>query len=164
MMDIMDTAQLSNELTYSRYLMNNGQMRQYFQDLNMPEYIALHMITQAAPKETGGSGKAYLKELAEKMRLPMHSLSKIVGGLRDRGYLEWAHDGNGSEGTYVVITPSGAKHLGEQEKRLREYNERVIEQYGKENMVQLLEMMKRLEAIMISELEKTEAADDIGTE
>ena len=37
----LDITKLSNELTYQRYLFNRNQMKQLFQKLSVPEYIAL---------------------------------------------------------------------------------------------------------------------------
>ena len=70
----------------------------------------------------------------------------------------WSHDGNGSEGTYVTITESGKKLLKNQEQILRDYYGKVIEKYGKENLIQLLRLMKELETVMSSELERMEDA------
>ena len=77
---------------------------------------------------------------------------------RSRGLLLWSHDGNGSEGTYVTITESGKKLLKNQEQILRDYYGKVIEKYGKENLIQLLRLMKELETVMSSELERMEDA------
>ena len=86
-----------------------------------------------------------MKDLAEKMQMTIRQTSKMVGNLRDRGLLLWSHDGNGSEGTYVTITESGKKLLKNQEQILRDYYGKVIEKYGKEN-------------VMSSELERMEDA------
>ena len=41
----------------------------------------------------------------------------------------------------------------------------VIEKYGKENLIQLLQLMKQLETVMSSEMEGMEgSADDDGTD
>ena len=110
------------------------------------------------------SGRTYLKELAEKMQLSIRQTSKMVGDLRDRGLILWSHDGNGSEGTYVTITETGQKLLDEQEEVLKNYYGRVIEKYGKENMIQLLCLMKQLETVMSSTMEEMEEAGKNGNE
>lgn len=153
-----DITKLSNELTYRRYMMNKGH--KLFQKLHIPEYIALHIISVTNETSEIYSGRTYLKELADKMQLTIRQTSKMVGGLRDRGLLVWSHDGNGSEGTYVTITEMGQKLLDEQENILKKYYGRVIEKYGKENLILLLQMMKQLETVMSSELEDTEVQDE----
>ena len=143
-----DIVKLTNEITYHRYLMNKGQLRDFFKELSIAEYIALHYISLDSEMSEIYSGRTYLKELAEKMQLSIRQTSKMVGDLRDRGLILWSHDGNGSEGTYVTITETGQKLLDEQEEVLKNYYGRVIEKYGKENMIQLLCLMKQLETVM----------------
>lgn len=149
---------LTNELIYRKFLMNSGQ-RQQFKDLNMPEYIALHIIAKTASEELIYSGKTYLKDLADKMQLSIRQISKMVSELRDRGLLTWSHDGDGTDGTYVVITESGSKLMHQQEHMLEDYYGRVIQKYGPDNLIHLLQMMKELETVMSSELEETKEAD-----
>ena len=149
-----DIAQLSNELTYRRYLMNKGQVHKLFKKMTIPEYIALHTIAKGEEISQIYSGRTYLKELSEKMQLTIRQTSRMIREMRDRGMVVWSHDGDGSEGTYVTITETGQKLLNEQEEILEEYYGKVIEKYGKENLIQLLQMMKQLETVMSSEMEE----------
>ena len=158
----IDIVKLTNELTYHRYLMNRGKVRDFFKKVSIPEYIALHYIALESEMSEIYSGRTYLKELAEKMQLSIRQTSKMVGDLRDRGLILWSHDGNGSEGTYVTITENGKKLLNEQEEVLKNYYGKVISKFGKDNMVQLLQMMKQLETIMSSELEEMEDMEAYG--
>ncbi|MCI6429676.1 MAG: MarR family transcriptional regulator [Oliverpabstia sp.] len=153
-----DVLKLSNELMYRRYLLNKDQLRNFFKELSIPDYIALHIIQETEELTEIYEGRTYLKDLAEKMQMTIRQTSKMVGNLRDRGLLLWSHDGNGSEGTYVTITESGKKLLKNQEQILRDYYGKVIEKYGKENLIQLLRLMKELETVMSSELERMEDA------
>ena len=158
----IDILSLSNELTYHRYLLNHGQVRDFFQKMSIPEYIALHEIDADRDTSDIYSGRTYLRELSEKMQISMRKTSDMIGKLRDRGLVVWSHDGIGSEGTYVTITESGQKLLGEQEEILKNFYGRVIETYGKENMLQLLHMMKQLETVMGSAVEDMEGVTDDG--
>lgn len=146
-LEVHEVRDLANELTYHRYLMNKGQMLGLFHKMNVGEYLALHHIDIA-------SDRTYLKELAKKMQLPIQQASGIVSGLEDRGLLIWSHDGNGSEGTYMTITESGQKLIRDQEKLLREYYGHVFAKFGRQNLIQLLSLMKQLEDIMGSEFEE----------
>ena len=156
---------LTNEFTYRKYLMNKEQEKDFFKKITVPEYIALHHIASGSEISDIYSGRTYLKELSEKMQISIHQTSKMVGALRDKGLLVWSHDGNGSEGTYVTITENGCKLLGEQEEALKKYYEKVIQRFGKENLIQLLQLMKQLETVMSSEREEWGETDDIhGTD
>lgn len=159
-----EISRLSNELTYRRYLMNQGKLHHYFRRLSVPEYIALHSISVSGEADGGPGSRTYLQDLAEKLKLTIRQTSKMIGELRDRGLLVWSHDGNGSEGTYVVITENGRKLLAEQEAVLKEYYGRVFERFGKENVICLLEKMKELDTIMAEEFEKMEGENDSANE
>ena len=90
------------------------------------------------------------------MQLSMRQTSKMVGDLRDRGFVTWSHDGNGKDGTYVTITETGKKLLAEQEVIVKDFYERVIDSFGKENLIHLLHQMKELETVMTREIEQME--------
>lgn len=148
-----DIMKLSNELTYRRYMMDRGKIRNLFQSVSVPEYIALCNILQNDESSSIYGERTYLKELSEKMELTTRQTSKLVGELRDRGLVTWSHDGNGKDGTYVSITENGKKLLRTQEEILKEYYGRVIDKYGKDNLIQLLHLMKELETVMSGEME-----------
>ena len=127
--------------------------------LSARDYIALNIIRETETNEQIYSGRTYLKDLAEKMQLSMRQISKMIGNLKERGLVVWSHDGNGSEGTYVTITESGQQLLTQQQKILEEYYGNVIDKFGKDNLIQLLNLMKQLETVMSSEAEKMESDD-----
>lgn len=151
-----DIRVLSHEITYRRYMMNKGKIKELFENLSISEYIALYNIDMEREVSSIYGEKTYLKDLSEKMELSMRQTSRMIGNLRDRGLLLWSHDGNGSEGTYVIITDSGKKLLKEQEEVLRKFYGNVIDKFGKEKLIQLLQLMKELETIMSGEFEDME--------
>ena len=158
----MDISVLSHEITYRRYLLNKGKVKDLFENISIPEYIALHSIARESEESSIYGQKTYLKDISAKMELTMRQTSKMIGDMRDRGLLIWSHDGNGSEGTYVTITEAGEKLLEQQQVLFKDYYGRVIKKFGKENLIQLLNMMKQLETVMSSELEEMEEQEDDG--
>ena len=78
----------------------------------------------------------------------------MVGVLKERGLVKWMHDGDGSEGTYVTMTADGHKLLEDNREIIKEYYGKVINRFGKENLIELLNLMKQLETVMDSELEE----------
>lgn len=161
-MEINETKELSNELTYRHYIMSKEKISELFSDVTIPEYIALYTIVSESENTVIYSGRTYLKDLSEKMQLTIRQTSKMVGELKERGLLLWSHDGNGSAGTYVTITETGKKLFYEQEQILKEYYERVIKKFGKENLIELLQLMKQLDTVMSSEIEEMEVMDEDG--
>lgn len=152
----LDIVKLSNELTLRRYLFNKDQVNRI---LSISDYIALHIIREKDNLEDIYAGRTYLKDLAERMQLSIRQTSRMVRNLKERGLILWSHDGNGSEGTYVTITETGETLLKQQETILKEYYGKVISKYGKDNLIQLLRLMKQLETVMGSELEGMEAQE-----
>lgn len=152
---------LSHELTYRRYMMDRGKVRSLFKDIRIPEYIALYSIAQDSENASIYGDRTYLQELSEKMQLSMRQTSKLVGDLRDQGLVTWSHDGNGKDGTYVTITESGKQLLENQETIVKEFYGRVIDSFGKENLIHLLHQMKELETLMTREIEQMEENGEI---
>lgn len=162
--DKTDIIKLSNELTYQRHLFNREYRKDIFMKISIPEYIALQYIAMEEASNIY-SGRTYLKDLADKLQMTMRQISKMVEKLRDAGYVVWSHDGNGSQGTYVTITETGQSMLKSQEEILKKYYGRVIEKFGKDNLIQLLQLMKQLETVMSSEMENLEVdVNDDGTD
>lgn len=154
----IDILKLGNELTLRRYLFSKAQVTRV---LNAPDYIALYIIRETGSAQEIYGGKTYLKDLSEKMQLSIRQTSKMIGSLKDRGLIKWLHDGDGSDGTYVTITAEGIKLLEQQQAVFREYYGKVIGKFGKDNLIQLLNLMKQLETVMSSELEGMEAIEDV---
>lgn len=148
---------LGNELTIRRYLFDKLQVSHL---LTAPDYIALYIINETSGQQNIYAGKTYLKDLSERMQLSIRKTSKIVGGLKERGLVQWLHDGDGSEGTYVTITEEGIELLKKQQDLIQVYYGKVIRKFGTENLVQLLNLMKQLETIMSSEIEEWEEDED----
>ncbi|MGN0161568.1 MAG: hypothetical protein ACI4AQ_09290 [Lachnospiraceae bacterium] len=144
---------LGNEFITRRYLFNKAEIGKV---LSAQDYIAMHFIAELNTDENIYGGKAYLSDISEKMQLTIRQTSRLASGLKERGLVKWSHDGDGSDGTYVMITQEGKNLLNQQESIVREYYGRVIEKYGKDNLIQLLNLMKQLETVMGSELEEME--------
>ena len=98
------------------------------------------------------------------MQISIHSISKTIPALKERGLVNWLHDGNGSEGTYVTMTEEGSALLEKHQKYMEKIYERVIEQFGTDNLIQMLDLMKRLETIMGNEMENIEDEEYTGIE
>lgn len=157
-MENKEIIKLTNELMYQRHLFNH-EYRKDILKMSIPEYIALEYI--ALEEESGiYEGRAYLKDLADRLHMTMRQVSNMAGKLRDAGYVVWSHDGDGSEGTYVTITESGQSIISNQEELLKSYYGHVIDKFGKDNLLQLLRLMKQLETIMSSEAENLEVESD----
>lgn len=151
-----EITKLSNELTYRKYMMDQTQVNEVFKKLTIPEYIALRNIHSTAENTEIYSGKTYLRDIADSLHLSIRKTSNMAAKLKDRGLIFWAHDGNGSEGTYITITEDGKKLYKEQETVLSSFYQSIIERFGKDKLIELLQLMRELENVISSETEKKE--------
>lgn len=151
-----EIGKLSHELTYHKYLLNNDKLRSFLQKLSIPEYLALHLIQETELADDIYAGRTYLKDIADKIQRTVRQTSRMIKALQERGLVSWSHDGDGSEGTYVTITESGRRMLEEEEAALKKYYGKVITSYGRENLIQLLQLMKQLETVISTEFEELE--------
>lgn len=159
MSEFRNIEELAHELTYHRYLLNQSQARGLIRELSIPQYIALQYVSRAV--QGGDAGRVYLRDVARELRLSIPQTSRMVGSLRDKGLVSWSHDGDGSEGTYLSVTPTGLALMERQDASLKEFYGRVVEKFGRENMAQLLRLMVQLEQVMDGELkEEGEDADE----
>lgn len=148
--------QLSNEITYRRYVMNKVNVKKFFREMTISEYIVLCMANVQDQDEGEDTSRVYLAEITEKLQIPVRQASAIVRNMRDRGLLLWSHDGNGSDGTYITITDLGKEKAAQQENVLIDYYGKVISKYGRENFVRVLHMMDELESVMSEQILQTE--------
>ena len=50
--------------------------------------------------------------------------------------------------------------IGEKEACLKDYYGKVIEAFGKENLIKLLQLMKQLDTVMTSKIEEMEVSEE----
>lgn len=146
-----EVTRLAYELTYHKYLLNRDKGQSLFTELAISDYIALHTIAKVTSGQSASAEKTYLKDLADYLEMPISSVSNMVSTLKERGLVLWSHSGDGSEGTYVIITDSGLRAMERQEEILNAYYSRVIEKFGPHNLTRLLGQMEALEKVMDEE-------------
>ena len=98
MKKINDISNLSTLITYHRYMFSKDQAEILFKNIAIPEYIALEEI-----KDSLENGKVYLKVISDNMKISISKASKIVTSLKEKGLVQWSHDGDGSEGMFLLL-------------------------------------------------------------
>jgi DNA-binding MarR family transcriptional regulator len=139
-----EVEKLAYAMTRQRYLLNRDIVHDLFTELSLSDYIALHSIAEAAGQGAEAE-QTYLRDLAERLEMPMPKTSKMIRKLHERGLVFWSHSGDGRDGTYVVITDSGLRAMERQANILNAYYSRA---FGCENLKSLLEQISRLEDVM----------------
>lgn len=140
-----EITKLIYDLIYHRYMMNKDKNKTIFSKLTLREYIVLHHFLKSSD---GCEVKLYLSNLSQEMNLSIHQISRFATQLRDRGLVRWSHDGDGTDGSYLMVTDVGMKLLDEQEKKLCDYYEKIIGEFGKQEMLAMISELKRFEDIV----------------
>lgn len=143
-----EVAKFAYEMTYHRYLLSKDNVRSMFTEVDATSYIVLHSMIKFSSDQDPAPKKTYLADLADRMELSIRAASRMVSNLKEKGLVEWSHDGNGSEGTYIIITKCGLQAMRRQEEILKQYYGKVIETFGYDNMIQLLQQIEKLEDVM----------------
>ena len=148
-----DTAGLANEFTLHSFRISRGAVQKLFQKMTVNEYVIIWILsTQVEHVEK--KQKIYLKNIAEKSKLPMAKISEIVRGLQEKGIVEWKHDGRGEEGTYIQITDAGIQKAIEQQKILERFYGNAIQKFGIDRFIQLMQQLHEFEDIMNQGIEQ----------
>lgn len=137
---------LANDLVFRRFVMNRDRLNALFQDIDAGQYLTLSIIYSQRNNECGG--KTYLRDICSGLEFPMRRCSNMMRDLKNRGLIIWTHDGDGSEGTYALLTETGEKVYLKQRKVLWDYVKALIEKFGQNNLEEFLGLARQLESIM----------------
>jgi DNA-binding MarR family transcriptional regulator len=151
---------IAHEITYRRYMLSKDDARFMLSDINIAEYIVLHYMCERLESDSIYSGKIYLSEISEKLNLPIRKTSKLIREMNGKNLISWDHDGDGKDGTYVTITEHGKTVFEETDGKLKDFYTRVLNKFGKEKIIQLLQLMKEFDSVMRTELEQMEDANE----
>ena len=151
---------LAHEITYRRYLLSKDDAKSIFKDINIAEYIALHFMCEQIESDSIYSDRIYLSEISEKLNLPIRKTSKLIREMSGQNLINWDHDGDGKDGTYVTITERGKTVFSQTDSRLKAFYSEVLQKFGKDKIIQLLQLMKEFDSVMRTELEQMEETNE----
>ncbi len=140
------------EVIYKIYTMEHKYLDRYFVKLNMRDCIVMHMLDAAG--QAGGEPKIYLKDIVSRLGIPTRAASNMARELSDKGLVSWSHDGDGSEGTYIVITDTGRALLREQEDITGEHFSNIARKYGYDKIKTVLDSITELDQMIKEDAER----------
>lgn len=149
-----DLTTLANEITYRKYLLEKVNVKKLFSEITVLNYNAMQSILKFNKKKENVNDRIYLRELSEELKIPISRVSKMISELQDNGMVRWKHEGKGEQGTYIEITDRGIAAVKKQQDILKSFYGTIVNRYGTDKFVQMLDMVKELEDIMTEELEK----------
>lgn len=151
---------LAHEITYRRYMLSKDDAKNMLKDMSIAEYIVLNYMCEQTESGSIYSDKIYLSEISERLKLPIRKTSKLIREMSGKSLICWDHDGDGKDGTYVTITEHGKNAFEETDRKLREFYGKVLQRFGNEKMIELLQLMKEFDSVMRTELEQMEESNE----
>lgn len=133
-------------------LFQSPAMRRLFQKNASDEYALIWLLSKHM--KDSGSEKIYLKDMVREMNLPLPKVTAIARSLQNKGLVTWTHDGNGEEGTYIMLTELAVSSVRTRRQTLRSYHQRVVSVFGEERFLHLIGEIAQLEEILRQEAEK----------
>lgn len=116
------------------------------------EYALIWLLSKHT--KDSGSEKIYLKDMVKELNLPLPKVTAIARSLQGKGLVRWTHDGNGEDGTYILLTDTALTSVQTHRQTLRKYHQRVVSAFGEERFLHLLSEIAQLEEILRQEAEK----------
>ncbi len=92
--------------------------------------------------------------MVKELNLPLPKVTAIARSLQGKGLVRWTHDGNGEDGTYILLTDTALTSVQTHRQTLRKYHQRVVSAFGEERFLHLLSEIAQLEEILRQEAEK----------
>lgn len=140
-------AVMISELIYQQYFLNQGEILDFFERINLNEFITLKFISRRE------QGTVSLEETISRLQIDESEIKKIVFRLREEGYVTFSNNQNSEVGAYVTITERGIAFLHTQEQEFVSYYGKVIDNFGVQRMGKLLAMLKDLQKVMKAQME-----------
>lgn len=133
-------------------LFHSPALRRLFQANASDEYALIWLLSKHT--QDTGSEKIYLKDMVRELNLPLPKVTAIARSLQSKGLVRWTHDGNGEEGTYILLTDTALTSVQARRQTLRRYHQQVVAAFGEERFLHLLGEIAQLEEILRQEAEK----------
>ena len=92
--------------------------------------------------------------MVKELNLPCRRSPPSPAPLQGKGLVRWTHDGNGEDGTYILLTDTALTSVQTHRQTLRKYHQRVVSAFGRERFLHLLSEIAQLEEILRQEAEK----------
>lgn len=145
----METEQLRRESMRGFFRVSSRMKANFAMALNgMPrsEFFALHQIREQARRQA--DGRVRVAELVRFSRVPASAVSRTLGVLEHKGYVERTADQADRRKTYVCLTEQGQSVLEACCARFFASYDMLLQQLGEEKCLRIIAMMQELEAAL----------------
>lgn len=122
-------------------------------ELTPGEYFMLSVLRDHRARNPQCKGM-YVSELAELLDVSSPAVSRMLGGMEQKEYVERVVDREDRRTTYIVLRPDGERTLGQMEDRAMTLVDRIVNRLGEEDAATLIKLWSRLADIMDEEQAK----------
>ena len=112
------------------------------------------MTVKRRQEKAHNENGVYVSQLAKELKVSSPAVSRALGNLESKGLIGRDVDKENRRNTYVYLTEQGEEEIAETERLLDEKMTRVVDQMGKEDVEQLLNLWEKLVCIMEEDTEK----------
>lgn len=127
------------------FFLDNFNIDRVFNSIKRADYVVLYYIQSR--KELEPEQKVYLADLAEAMHLRIPQVSKAVGKLQDKGYVEWKTDAEAGR-TYVELTTKAVELMAAERDWIKRCYERIRAEIGDEELSRTATNLQHIATIL----------------
>ncbi len=116
--------------------------------LSANEFFVLYML--------GSAGSCTSREIGEEWHLPKQTVSFVCRQLQEKGWLAVDVDAQDKRGRRLRLTPAGEALALPMVAELSRLEQRCAERFGAQELIQLLQSLKRLHVLFSGQLEASD--------
>ena len=129
-----------NQLITQLYFNTKEGLDRMFPEIDMGDYVMLHIIAHLADQQEEKTGRIYIKQLSEYLEMTVTETASLARMLSEKGLVEWTHDpADLSAGAFVLISGYGEELLQNQSELIKENVNYIRDNVGMEKLMQVLQ-------------------------
>ena len=150
----------NNRFIMAMYRLGHLNYQELVPQLSKTETIIFHCMIESDdgcvvdPKKDTNYGRIKMSVLAKKIDISTQSLSRMIKGLEEKGYLKREVDESDRRNTYVLFTEKGKTLSEEMHDKYKKLFHSVNKHIGEEKLIELGMRMDELVDVIEDELKK----------
>ena len=122
-------------------------------NVSKAEFAVLMTVKRRQEMARNENG-VYVSQLAKELKVSSPAVSRMLGNLENKGLIGRDVNKENRRNTYVYLTEQGEEEIAKTERLLDEAVTKVVNQMGKEDVEQLLNLWEKMVCIMEDEAVK----------
>ena len=131
--------------TVEDFFLNRIDIGRVFEVMERSDYLFIYNIEKCM--ETSESGKAYMSDLAEQMKLSIVETSRAVKNLEDKGYVTWRMDEK-KERTFVQLTGKAKEAMAKQNEKMTKAYQKITDEISNDELHRTIATLEKIREII----------------